>query len=102
MDLDLLRQKVDQFVLHFDVCGTSAQCFYVLHDRRGLSVHFMLDVDGTIYQTLDVKERAWQATKSNDQKYRNRDRETWARIRSGMERKCFGNGTEKRKRERPI
>lgn len=64
--LDLLREKVDQFVLHFDVCGTSAQCFYVLHDRRGLSVHFMLDADGTIYQTLDLKERAWQATKSND------------------------------------
>ncbi len=64
--LDLLKEKVDQFVLHFDVCGTSAQCFYVLHDRRGLSVHLMLDVDGTIYQTLDLKERAWQATKSND------------------------------------
>ena len=64
--LELLRDKIDQFVLHFDVCGTSAQCFYVLHDRRGLSVHFMLDVDGTIYQTLDIKERAWQATKSND------------------------------------
>jgi N-acetylmuramoyl-L-alanine amidase len=65
-NLDLLRDKVDQFVLHFDVCGTSAQCFYVLHDRRGLSVHLMLDVDGTIYQTLDLKERAWHATKSND------------------------------------
>jgi|GEM_PF-213449 len=64
--LELLKEKIDQFVLHFDVCGTSAQCFYVLHDRRGLSVHFMLDVDGTIYQTLDIKERAWQATKSND------------------------------------
>jgi N-acetylmuramoyl-L-alanine amidase len=61
-----LQEKVDQFVVHFDVCGTSAQCFYVLHDRRGLSVHFMLDVDGTIYQTLDLKERAWHATKSND------------------------------------
>lgn len=64
--LELLQQKIDQFVLHFDVCGTSAQCFYVLHDRRGLSVHFLLDADGTIYQTLDLKERAWHATKSND------------------------------------
>jgi N-acetylmuramoyl-L-alanine amidase len=64
--LDLLQQRVDQFVLHFDVCGTSRQCFRVLHDMRGLSVHFMLDIDGTIYQTLDVKERAWQATTSND------------------------------------
>jgi N-acetyl-anhydromuramyl-L-alanine amidase AmpD len=31
-----------------------------------LSVHFLLDVDGTIYQTLDLKERARHATKSND------------------------------------
>lgn len=64
--LPLLQDKVDQFVLHFDVCGTASQCFYILHDRRGLSVHFMLDVDGTLYQTLDLKERAWHATKSND------------------------------------
>lgn len=64
--LPLLQEKVDQFVLHFDACGTSTQCFYILHDRRGLSVHFLLDADGTIYQTLDLKERAWHATKSND------------------------------------
>jgi N-acetylmuramoyl-L-alanine amidase len=64
-DLPLLQKVVDQFVIHFDVCGTSRQCFNVLHDHRGLSVHFMLDVDGTIYQTLDLKERAWHATISN-------------------------------------
>jgi N-acetylmuramoyl-L-alanine amidase len=64
--LSLLQEKVDQFVLHFDVCGTSRQCFNILHDHRGLSVHFMLDVDGTIYQTLDLKERAWHATTAND------------------------------------
>jgi N-acetyl-anhydromuramyl-L-alanine amidase AmpD len=64
-DLGLLREKVDQFVLHFDVSGTSRQCFKVLHDLRCLSVHFMLDLDGTIYQTLDLKERAWHATTSN-------------------------------------
>lgn len=64
-DLDLLRRQVDQFVLHYDACGTSRRCFEVLHDLRGLSVHFLLDVDGTIYQTLDLKERAWHATTSN-------------------------------------
>jgi hypothetical protein len=64
-DLPLLREKVDQFVLHFDAAGTSRQCFNVLHDHRCLSVHFMLDLDGTIYQTLDLKERAWHATTSN-------------------------------------
>jgi N-acetylmuramoyl-L-alanine amidase len=64
-DLPTLQGVVDQFVLHFDVCGTSRQCFNILHDHRGLSVHFMLDLDGTIYQTLDLKERAWHATISN-------------------------------------
>ena len=65
-ELEELQGVVDQFVLHYDVCGTSRRCFRVLHDVRGLSVHFMLDIDGTIYQTLDVKERAWHATTSND------------------------------------
>jgi N-acetylmuramoyl-L-alanine amidase len=64
-DLPLLQKVVDQFVIHFDVAGTSRQCFKILHDMRDLSVHFMLDLDGTIYQTLDVKERAWHATTSN-------------------------------------
>lgn len=63
--LEKAQEKIDQFVLHYDVCGTSKVCFDVLHDRRGLSVHFMLDVDGTIYQTCDLKERAWHATKAN-------------------------------------
>jgi N-acetylmuramoyl-L-alanine amidase len=60
-----LQGVVDQFVIHFDVCGTSSRCFQVLHDARTLSVHFMLDVDGTIYQTLDLKERAYHATIAN-------------------------------------
>ena len=64
-DLATLQKVVDQFVIHFDACGTSRQCFNVLQDHRGLSVHFMLDLDGTLYQTLDLKERAWHATSSN-------------------------------------
>ncbi|WP_432798111.1 N-acetylmuramoyl-L-alanine amidase [Poriferisphaera sp. WC338] len=65
-DLKTLQDTVDQFVYHYDVCGTSERCFKVLHDMRGLSVHFMLDIDGTIYQTMDLKERAWHAGTSND------------------------------------
>lgn len=64
-DLPMLQQVIDQFVIHFDVAGTSRRCFHTLQDVRGLSVQFMLDVDGTIYQTLDLKERAWQATIAN-------------------------------------
>ena len=65
-DLPLLQNVVDQLVMHFDGCGTSRTCFKVLQDERDLSVHFMVDLDGTIYQTLDLKERAWHATTSND------------------------------------
>jgi N-acetyl-anhydromuramyl-L-alanine amidase AmpD len=65
-DVPALGQLVDKFVIHYDVCGTSRQCFRILHDVRGLSVHFMLDVDGTIYQTLDLKERARHSGPAND------------------------------------
>lgn len=61
-----LQQTVHQFVLHYDAAGTARQCFKVLQDVRTLSVHFLLDVDGTIYQTLDLQERAWHATVAND------------------------------------
>ena len=63
--LSALRDVVDQFVIHYDVAGTSRACFEVLHDIRGLSVQLMLDVDGTIYQTMDLKESAYHATVAN-------------------------------------
>ncbi|MHC4955064.1 MAG: N-acetylmuramoyl-L-alanine amidase [Planctomycetota bacterium] len=65
-DLSDLRKVVRQFVIHYDAAGTSERCFEILQDVRGLSCQFLLDVDGTIYQTLDVKERAWHAGKAND------------------------------------
>ncbi len=60
-----LRHVIRQVVIHFDACGTSRRCFEVLHDIRGLSCHFMVDVDGTVYQTLDLKEKAWHASEAN-------------------------------------
>ncbi|TVR51005.1 MAG: N-acetylmuramoyl-L-alanine amidase [Puniceicoccaceae bacterium] len=64
-NLELLQRVVDQFVIHYDATGTSRETFRVLHDVVGLSCHFLLDLDGTLYQTLDLKERAWHATTSN-------------------------------------
>jgi N-acetylmuramoyl-L-alanine amidase len=60
-----LREQIDLFVLHYDACGTSRACFRVLQDERRLSVHFLLDLDGTIYQTLDLREHAWHARAAN-------------------------------------
>jgi hypothetical protein len=59
-----LQQLVDQCVIHYDVCGTARACFEVL-EQRGLSVHFLLDLDGTLYQTLDLRETAWHARQAN-------------------------------------
>ncbi len=64
-ELKRLQGAVDQVVLHYDNTGSSAATFGVLQ-RRGLSAHFLVDVDGTIYQTLDLSERGWHATIANE------------------------------------
>lgn len=64
-DLGALQRGVDQFVLHYDGAGLSRVCFTVLQQRK-LSVHFLLDLDGTVYQTLDLQDRAAHATIAND------------------------------------
>lgn len=59
-----LQGFVDQVVLHYDNSGLSKLCFAALQ-QRGLSAHFLVDIDGTVYQTLDLQERALHATTSN-------------------------------------
>jgi len=54
------RRGVRYFVNHWDVCLSSRSCQSVL-DKRGISVHFLIDNDGTIYQTLDMQHGAWHA-----------------------------------------
>jgi len=71
--LENLQSLVSQFVLHFDGCVNSRSCFKSMHNRTrpgggtgcGLSAHFMIDTDGTIYQTLDLVERAYHAEQEN-------------------------------------
>ena len=56
-------RKIRYFVNHWDVCLSSNSCQSVL-DRRGISVHFLIDNDGTIYQTMDMQHAAWHAGSS--------------------------------------
>ncbi len=65
-DLRRLQDIIRQFVIHHDGCATSESCFHVLHDERGLSVHFLIDNDGTIYQTLDLADGAFHAAGVNE------------------------------------
>ena len=56
-------RKPTMFVNHWDVCLNSSTCQRVL-DRRGISVHFLIDNDGTIYQTMDLQHVGWHAGNS--------------------------------------
>jgi len=48
------------FVSHWDVCLSSKSCFNVLKKRK-LSVHFLIDNDGTIYQIMDCNDIGYHA-----------------------------------------
>ncbi len=63
-DLDALQEVVHQVILHTDMTSDSRGCFNVLVNR-GLSTHFMIDWDGTIYQGLDVVMEAYHAGEAN-------------------------------------
>jgi len=58
------RPDPTQVVTHFDVCLSAASCKRVLQ-KRGLSSHFVIDNDGTIYQMVDTAYEAWHAPPSN-------------------------------------
>ena len=54
------ERKPSFFVCHWDVCLSSEMCHRVLK-QRGISVHFAIDNDGTIYQFMDMNDVAWHA-----------------------------------------
>jgi hypothetical protein len=57
-------RKPSLFVVHWDACLSSASCASVL-SQRGLSVHFCIDNDGTIYQLVDAENVAYHASNAN-------------------------------------
>lgn len=63
--VEAVQSVVRQFILHHDGCPSAASCFNVLHNERGLSCHFLLDNDGTIYQTMDLAFMAYHAAGFN-------------------------------------
>ncbi len=64
--LSRLKKVMRQVVIHLDGCMSARMCFHVLHNQRGLSVHFMVDNDGTIYQCLDLVHCAYHAGGVNE------------------------------------
>lgn len=64
--LSRLQRVVRQLVVHLDGCRDARMCYNVLHNQRGLSVHFMVDNDGTVYQGLDLADCAFHAGGVNE------------------------------------
>lgn len=58
------NREIKKFIVHWDVCFNSRACHNAL-DGRGLSVTFMIDNDGTIYQTMDMCHVARHARSFN-------------------------------------
>jgi N-acetylmuramoyl-L-alanine amidase len=63
--LDAAKASVNKFIFHHDGCPSSAICWKVLHNERGLSCHFLIDNDGTIFQTVDLALMAFHAAQFN-------------------------------------
>jgi hypothetical protein len=54
------ERNPSMFVCHWDVCLSSKSCFNVLKKRK-LSVHFLIDNDGTIHQIMDTNDIGYHA-----------------------------------------
>jgi N-acetylmuramoyl-L-alanine amidase len=63
--LSAAQAVIRQFIVHHDGCPSAKVCFEVLHNERGLSCHFLIDNDGTIYQTMDLALMAYHAAGFN-------------------------------------
>jgi N-acetylmuramoyl-L-alanine amidase len=63
--IEAVKSVIKQFVLHHDGCSSADMCFAVLQNERGLSCHFLVDNDGTIYQTIDLALMAYHAAEWN-------------------------------------
>ena len=54
------ERRSTMFVCHWDVCLSAKSCFNILKKRK-LSVHFLIDNDGTIYQLMDCNDVGYHA-----------------------------------------
>ncbi|MBL9020378.1 MAG: N-acetylmuramoyl-L-alanine amidase [Myxococcales bacterium] len=63
--MDAVKAVIRQFVVHHDGCASSDMAFSVMQNERGLSCHFLIDNDGTIFQTIDLALAAWHAAQWN-------------------------------------
>jgi len=54
------ERYINMVITHWDVCTSAAKCHRILA-AKGISTHFCIDWDGTIYQFVDVMNEGWHA-----------------------------------------
>lgn len=59
------QRAISKIITHWDVCRSSKHCFKYMQKEGDLSTHFSIDNDGTIYQFLDTRHKAWHASGAN-------------------------------------
>lgn len=64
-EIDILSQHITQIALHHDVTTSASITFNILC-KRGISTHFDINYDGTIYQFLDCYHSAWATGDNNN------------------------------------
>ena len=64
-EIDALGQHICQIALHHDVTMNAMDTFNVLC-TRGLSTHFCVNYDGTLYQYMDPYHMAWATGENNN------------------------------------
>ena len=58
------NRKITEIVTHWDATLSAKYCYNILK-KKGISTHFCIDNDGTIYQMVDPKHKAWHAKGHN-------------------------------------
>ena len=63
--LEQLKNIITQMFFHHTGNLSASSTFETLQKERGLSITFILGDDGTLFQTLDIKEKAWHGGTNN-------------------------------------
>ncbi|MBQ1265298.1 MAG: N-acetylmuramoyl-L-alanine amidase [Proteobacteria bacterium] len=64
-EIDILSNHITQIAFHHDVTFSASKTFDILC-KRGISTHFDINYDGTIYQFLDCYHSAWATGDNNN------------------------------------
>ena len=59
-DIRIDKRQPTMIVTHWDAALSADSCYRILK-KRGISSHFVIDNDGTIYQMVDTKNVGWHA-----------------------------------------